>query len=315
MKTLSVVLIIVLATFVSGGGITQSYYGKIESLADCERFNDSPGRNFARATASASGSAALSRGTWKIVGNSSRFAVEDCYKKLVDPKKIIIFTISKEFEKLKVFPRGQGWLNLKVVKGPNAAAEPDHVPPSLDDASFKAVVFGLVETEAGPDTGYSKEQLNRLIRVHDAAEVRAERFIQLNNVLVQHSAANVLRLIADQSGAGIVLYQDSEERVDIKAVKSRLGDRDIHFMAVRQDTPAEKPDDGAAPTGASPPSHMTATEPDTMAPMTENAMQTEGEVEQPSPENTDAPSGSSVGRQAPLFVLAMLGVGLVFGIL
>lgn len=309
METLSVVLIIVLATFVSGGDINQSYFGKIESLSDCERFNGSPGKDFARATASASGSSALSRGTWKIVGNSSRFAVEDCYKKIVEPKKIIIFSISKDFEKLKVFPRGPGWLQVKVAKGPNAAAEPDHVPPSLDDGSFKAVVFGLAESEDGADGGYSKEQLNRLIRVHDVTEVRAERFIQLNNILVQHSPTNVLRLITDQSAVGIILYQENEEHMDFSAVKSRFGDRDIHFMAVRQDVPSKATPGVSRPSGAS-----QEPEPSMIPASGTNPMDiTEGEVEEPSAAHTDAPGSGSVKIQAALSVPAILG--LVFSVL
>lgn len=217
-------------TLVSASIGQSSFYGTISSAEDCERFNNNPGKAFARAIATAIGSTTRGRGTWKIVGMTKKFAVEDCYKRITDPGKRIIISVAKDFDKLKLFPRGPGWLQLNVAKGPNSGPDPEHVPTFIDDDSFQAVVFGLSEGEVGADASYGRDQIDRLVKLHDNAEVRADRYIQLNSALLERSSSDVFRSIADLGTTSVLVYQDRDGAVDGRALIGRLGSSDVNFL-------------------------------------------------------------------------------------
>lgn len=209
------------------------YFGNISNLDDCQKFNNHGYATVAQAPASFIGSTARSRGTWKIVGSSKKFAVTDCYKHLVADDKTIIFTVTKDFDKLKVFPRGHGWLQVNVACGPNGADEPEQVPTFLDDDSFRAVVFGFTESEIGADASYTKDQMDHLIKAHDNFEVRAERYIKLNSQLVQRSTPEAFQSLSQhRKTKGIVIYQEQiGGEVDSKTIVNILGaTTNVHFV-------------------------------------------------------------------------------------
>lgn len=204
-----------------------TFFGPIVSEADCAIFNDNPTMNMARAKAVFKRTATNgSVSPWRITGEkSSSFPIDDCYKKLTDPRKIILFSIDGDYGKLKSFPRGPGWLQLKVARGPNAEATPlPHIPTFLDDNSFESVVFSFAESEVGSEANYSPQHIEQMLTQMRNIEGRATRFIQLNSALISRTPKETFK---DLSGTGIIVYQETKATdanvIDGQEVASRLG--------------------------------------------------------------------------------------------
>lgn len=233
MKSLLLSIFSVLATIslVSAEVGQSSYYGTISTLEDCEKFNNNEQKEIARAIATGPAPSRNSAFTWRILGaNSKKFNISECFKKITNPRKTIIFHVTKDFDKLKAFPRGPAWLQVNVAKGPNVDTEPHHFPTMLDDAAFEAVVFGLSESETGVEESYTKEQIDRLLRFYNHTVCTAERFVQLNSALLERSSTDALRSLADQASVKVMVYQEKEAAVDGKKMIDRLGAKDVNFL-------------------------------------------------------------------------------------
>lgn len=311
LQAVLIYLTILASALVSANIGETSYYGQITTLEDCEKFNQIPEFQMARATVTATG-AGRSRGTWRIEGPGKKFLVEDCFKKIVEPNKNIMFTVTKDFEKLKVFPKGPGLLQVNVGVGPNGPADaPEPVPTFLDDESFNGVYFGLAESETGGAAAYTKEHIDLLMKMHDMAEVRAERFVLLNSGLVQRADSKVFSAIAGSTTASVVLYQEKSADVDPKALAGRLGSEDVNFLfpvvgienylaqAWRADTP---------PASSSSSTEEITTEHHTVP--TEAPPDTE-HTEAPA-EHTGTPAHSGVSALAGTVSMALLGLSFYF---
>lgn len=199
-----------IAKFTTSAAIaTPNFYGDINREVDCAYFNNNPDTVYARAKAVAGSKRHAKRaiGPWKIVGEGKNFPVEDCFKLITDPKKVIIFSVDGDFEKLRAFPRGPGMLQLKLARGPNAPTTPAPVPSFIDDASFDGVVFGFSESEYGPEHAYTKEQVGTFLGEYKNVQVSTKRFIQLNSVLVQRSPSGTFSKLFNENPTGIIAYQ------------------------------------------------------------------------------------------------------------
>lgn len=201
-------------------------FGTIQSLQDCERFNSNHVKNIARATAVASGTSA--HGYWNIVGGSGEFVVQECYRKLTNPKKVILFTVQRDFEKLKYFPVGPGWLHVNVAKGPNGGDYVDTL--AIDDNSFRAVVFGLSESQEGPETSYTSQQIAKIMQQRATIDVQSESYILLNSEFVMRSPPEVFHPIVEEGPVGIMVYQSQEAAISSATLANRIGTTDIHFL-------------------------------------------------------------------------------------
>lgn len=205
-----------------------SFFGTIKTVEDCGKFNLDPVKNIARA--SAAFVAARPRGIWKINGEKDQFLVEECYAKITNPEKAVLFTVEKDLEKLKLFPVGPGWLHVNVAQGPNGPTFKDDQPLVVDDSSFKAVVFGLAESETGGDSPYTREQILRLIKKKATMPVHGEKYIMLNSVIMMRSTPDVFIPITEEGPVGVLVYQTEEAAIDRMGIAFRLGTSDIHFL-------------------------------------------------------------------------------------
>lgn len=210
---------------------TQStFFGPIVSEVDCALFNDNPTMNMARAKAVYKRTTNGSISPWRITGekSSGSFPVDDCYKKLTDPRKMILFSIESDYGKLKSFPRGPGWMLLKVARGPNSeAAVLPHIPTFMDDNSFESVVFSFAESEVGSEANYSPDHIDQMLTQMRSIEVRAPRFIQLNSALISRTPKETFKELSNSTQAGIIVYQENKSTdsnmIDGQEVASRLG--------------------------------------------------------------------------------------------
>lgn len=201
--------------------LPSTFFGTITKEADCHYFNENPDLTIARAKAFSNAS------TWKIAGETA-FPVSDCYKTLTDPRKKILFSIDGDYGKLKSFPRGPGWMQVPVVRGPNVETTPAKIPSPLEDGAFEKVIFSFAESETGLETRYTSGQMEQMIAAMKSIEGRgATRFLQLNSVLINRTPKSTFKGFTDELPAGIVIYQEQkaeeETAVVVEGIVDRLG--------------------------------------------------------------------------------------------
>lgn len=229
MQSIPIVLLFFLAISLSNATRKNSqFFGVIKDVKDCERFNLDPVKNIARASVFMEGS--RSRGSWIIKTNQTNFAVEECFKRISNPSKIILISVAKHFDKLRTFPRGPAWLHVNVAQGPNGATATEQLPIVLGDSSFKAVVFGMNESEVGPDATYTKEQIVQLMKLMSTTDVQGEKYILLNSVLLMRSAPEVFHPIAEEGPVGVLVYQEGETAAKSTDIVNRLATNDVQFL-------------------------------------------------------------------------------------